>query len=48
MRIMGLKSEFSACLGSCYVVFWEDNIKKVGHCWKWQAVILIVQEDKHL
>lgn len=37
----------SADVGSQYVAFWEDNIKKAGHYWKGQAVILILQEDKH-
>lgn len=44
---MGFKKKFSAGLGSWYVVFWEDNIKKAGGCWKGQVMILIVQEDKH-
>lgn len=43
---MGFKNEILAGLGSWYVIYWEDNIKQAGPCWKGQAMILIVQEDK--
>lgn len=46
MRIMGFKKREFGRLGKL-ICIWEDNIKKAGHCWKGQAVILIVQEDKH-